>query len=134
MRKTLSTLFLLVSLFILSESAISQTLYFCEGVDNSGYPITPSSTFTIPRNGGYLYFLMRLPYEIGCTSIRYEIYSVDTYDYSETYSTTIYQDDMQTSWTWFWKKVTFYTPGYYHIYAIDCFDYTLADGFLTIKF
>ncbi len=133
MRKIISTLFLFASLFILSEAASSQTLYFCEGVDNNGYPVTPSSTFTIPRDGGYLYFLTRLPYEIGCTSVKYEIYTVDSYG-SETYNTTIYQDDMKTNWTWFWKKVTFYTPGYYHIYAVDCFDYTLTDAYLTIKF
>jgi hypothetical protein len=32
-----------------------------------------------------------MPYEIGCSSIRYEIYEVD-YDGTESYSETIYQD------------------------------------------
>lgn len=115
------------------QSVNAQTLYFCEGVDNSGYPITESSTFRIPRSGGYFYFLVRLPYEVGCTSVSYDIYNVYS-DYSENYNTTIYQSDMSTSWTWFWKKVTFYEPGDYNVYVRDCYGSTLASAYLTVKF
>jgi hypothetical protein len=128
-------LFLIAFIGVISvfQSINAQTLYFCEGVDKNGYPITESSTFRIPRSGGYFYFLVRLDYEVGCTSVSYEIYNVYS-DYSEDYNTTIYQSDMGTNWTWFWKKVEFYQSGYYHVYVRDCYGSTIADSFLTIKF
>lgn len=131
-KKLLSLLFGIFVIFAVSGSVFSQTLYFCEGVSDNGQPITQSTTFNIPSGGGYFYFLVRMPYEVGCTSVRYEIYDIDYYG-NESYNTTIYQDDMKTNWTWFWKKVTFYTPGEYKVYAIDCNGYTLTSEYLTIK-
>lgn len=132
-KKILFVVFLLATIFFISGNSYSQTLYFCEGVNNKGYPINESNTFYIPSDGGYLYFLVRLPYEIGCEKVYYEIYDVD-YDYSETYNTTIIQDDMSPDWVWFWKKVTFYKPGYYHIYVKDCYGYYITSAYLDIYY
>ncbi|MBN2571971.1 MAG: hypothetical protein JXA68_07575 [Ignavibacteriales bacterium] len=119
--------------FFLADIISAQTIYFCEGVDDNGYPITESSTFYIDASsGGYLYFLARIPYAIGCYEISYDIYKVDKYG-NETYETTIYQD-VQPSWTWFWKKVTFYEKGTYYIYLYDEDSYLLASGTLYIKY
>lgn len=106
--------------------AKSQTMYFCEDVDSQGYPISESSTFTIGSNGGYLDVLVRLPYELNCRSIRYEIYRNGDYD------NTIYQDS-QNNWVWFYKQITFYKSGNYTVYCIDCYDVTLASGNLRIQ-
>lgn len=131
--KKFAILFVFAVVLLISGPLSAQSLYFCEGVDNNGNPITPSSVFNIPRDGGYFYFLVRLPYEVGCSSVSYEIYEVDYYG-NETYNTIIYQDDMKTNWTWFWKKVTFYTPGKYHIYVRDCFDYVMTSDYVTIQY
>lgn len=133
MKKLLFLLAFLSVISIFSSTASSQTLYFCEGVDKSGYPITESSTFNIPRGGGYFYFLVRLPYEVGCRYVSYDIYDVYS-DYSENYYTTYTQEDMGVDWTWFWKKVTFYDSGYYHVYVRDCYGTTLASSYLTIRY
>jgi len=83
-------------------------------------------------SGGYLYFLVRLPYAISCRSVRYEIYKVDRYGY-ESYSNTIYQDT-ERDWTWFWKEVTFYDDSKYNVYVYDCYDYLLTSGSLRIQY
>jgi hypothetical protein len=132
LKKIIITSFLFITLVLITKASFSQTLYFCEGVDRDGYPINQSTTFYIPSGGGYFYFLMRLPYEVQCYSIKYELYRVDTYDYTESYSTTIYHDDLSLNWVWFWKKVTFYKPGYYHVYAVDCNGYTLTSSYVTV--
>jgi len=134
LKKTITILTFVFVLFILSKVSTAQTLTFCEGVDDKGRPETPSSTFYIPSGGGYFYFLVRMGSagEIGCSSVSYLIYDVD-YNYNETYNTTIYQDEVGRNWTWFWKKVTFYETGYYHVYVKDCYGVYIADSFVTIK-
>lgn len=131
--KKLTLLFSVIALFFVVNIASSQTLYFCEGVSDKGNPQGESSTFNIPRNGGYFYFLVKLPYTVECNEVYYDIYDVYS-DYSENYNTTITQDGLSKNWTWFWKKVTFYTPGYYHVYVKDCYGATLASSYLTINY
>ena len=125
--------FLFLSLAFITKVSFSQEIYFCEGVTDNGKPTGESSTFNIPSGGGYFYFLVRLPYNLNCYSVDYELYKVDTYNNTETYNTTISQDDMGKDWTWFWKKVTFYKTGYYHVYVKDCNGYTLTDGYVTVN-
>jgi len=103
----------------------AQTLYFCEGVDSNGYPINDSDTLVISSDGGYFYFLVRLPNEIGCSIVEYDIYMVNDYG-EEIYSTTITQTDVGTDWNWFYKQVSFYEEGYYTVYVYDCYDEEIA--------
>jgi len=124
LRKLALTTFLF-SLFIVSANP--QSIYFCEGVDDDGYAIDEASSFTIPDGGGYLYVLVRLPYEIACESARFEIYRNGDYD------NTIYADT-ETEWVWFWKQITFYKRGTYEIYVYDCYDYELTSGTVKINF
>lgn len=128
MKKTLLLSFLFVAaVLIFSNQSSAQSLYFCEGVDADGYAITPSSTFNISRDGGYLYVLTRLPYQLNCKSASLVIYRNDAYD------NTIYIDT-ERNWTWFWKQVTFYKAGDYDIYVYDCDDNLLTSGYLRINF
>lgn len=115
-----------------ASNANSQTLEFCEAVDSEGYAITPSSVFTIPSNGGYLYFLVRLPYELGSTKIIYDIFKVDSYG-GETFDNTIYQD-ASTNWTWFYQQVNFYKPGLYKVYVYDEQSNPIASGQVSIQY
>lgn len=116
---------LLLMLFFGTVEA--QTIYFCEGVDDDGYPITESSSFTIPSDGGYLYVLVRLPYEIDCYSVTFDIYRDGEYD------NTIYVDT-ETNWVWFWKKINFYKSGTYKFYVYDCYDVLLTTGSVDINY
>lgn len=125
-KKLLSVAVLALALFALSEKTSAQSMYFCEGVSNDGYPITESSTFNIGRDGGYVYVLVRLPYAVGCRSVRLEIYRNDAYD------NTIYVDT-EKDWVWFWKQITFYKTGTFSVYAYDCNDYLLTSGSVRIN-
>jgi hypothetical protein len=108
-------------------SVNAQSIYFCEGVDDDGYAINEASTFTISDDGGYLYVLVRLPYEVECNSVRFEIYRNGDYD------NTIYLDT-DSDWVWFYKQITFYKRGTYDIYVYDCDDYELANGTVKINY
>ncbi|MDO8549299.1 MAG: hypothetical protein Q7S39_03980 [Ignavibacteria bacterium] len=123
----LSLIFFAVISFISNNNSFAQTLYFCEDVDADGYPVNESSVFSIPKDGGYLYTLVRLPYEVDCYSVRYEIYRNGDYD------NTIYVD-VEKDWTWFWKKITFNESGTYEFYAYDCDDNLLTSGEVKIKY
>ncbi len=120
------SLFALALMFI-NQSANAQSMYICEGVTSDGYPITESSTFNISSSGGYVYVLVRLPYEIACRTVRLEVYRNDAFD------NTIYVDT-EKNWVWFYKKITFYNSGNFSIYAYDCFDYLLTSASVRINF
>jgi hypothetical protein len=132
MKKVLLFVFLVVGCIALSQSLKAQSLYFCESVDKDGYPVGESTVFTIPSAGGYLNFLVRLPYTADVTSVRYEIYKVDPYG-TESYDNTIYQD-VEKNWVWFWKQVTFYNTGNYNVYVYDSNNYLLTSGTVKIKY
>ncbi len=115
------------ALLAFAGSSRAQSMQFCESVSGDGSPQGESSTFNISSNGGYLDVLVKLPYDLNCTSIRYEIYRNGDYD------NTIYQDS-QNNWNWFYKQITFYKSGTYQIYCIDCNEATLVSGTLKIQF
>lgn len=116
-----------ISFILFLSAAKAQDIYFCEGVDDDGYPISESSSFTIPEDGGYLYVLVRLPYEVDCRSVSFEIYRNDDYD------NTVYLDT-ESNWVWFWKQITFYKRGDYKFYVYDCYDDLLTSGSVEIKY
>jgi hypothetical protein len=125
-KKLLFFVIIVIGFLAAENSSNSQTMYFCEDVDRNGYPITESSVFTIRNEGDYFYVLVRLPYDVSCYSIRYEIYRNGAYD------NTIYQDT-ERNWQWFYKQISFYKSGTYTVYCMDCNDYTLASGTVTVK-
>ena len=132
LKKFFAFSFFALMLFVVTNNLKAQTLTFCESVSSDGYPVTESSTFTIGSGGGYLDMLVKLPYELNCRSVRYEIYKVDSYG-SETYNTTISQDT-ERNWVWFYKQVTFYDSGKYNVYVYDCSDALLTSGTVRIQF
>ena len=115
-----------IALFALGQSVNAQSMYFCEGVTSDGYPITESSTFNIGSDGGYVYVLVRLPYEVACRSVSFNVTKNGSFD------NTIYVDT-EKNWVWFYKQVTFYDAGNYTFKAYDCFDYLLTSGSVRIN-
>ncbi len=103
------------------------TLYFCEGVDENGYPISPSKQFKINSDGGYLYLLFKLYDPIGCYSVKLKAYRNDTY-------VDTYVIDVKPEWNWFWKYMEFYSPGKYTFYLYDCDGYLLVSESMYIEY
>ena len=126
--KTLRTFFavsFLVLGFGLLNNSSAQSIYFCEGVDSDGQPQSANTKFTIPKDGGYLYVLVRLPYDYNCSFADFEIY------YNGVYDNTISMDTKE-NWTWFWKQITFLDSGEYVIDVYDCNDDLVVSGTLQI--
>jgi hypothetical protein len=114
-----------ISIGLLNQS-YAQSIYFCEGVDDDGEPINESSKFTIPEEGGFLYVLVQLPYEIDCGEVGIEIYRNGKHD------NTI-DMDTEYNWTWFYKQITFYKSGKYNIEVYDyCNNEFVASGTVVI--
>ena len=134
--KTIIKSILSVSVFLLlfftSGISSAQSLQFCEDVSKDGVPIKTSSVFNIGSEGGYLKCLTSLPYRVGTSTVSYEIYKVDSAG-NETYDNTIYQD-VDVSWTWFWKEITFYKAGSYNINVYDGDKNFLAAAQIRIQY
>lgn len=129
MKKFQLVLFLFFCLNVLASinQAYAQQVYFCEGVDDDGYPINESTTFTIPEDGGYLYVLIRLPNKVNCRTVKLTIYNED-----EELENTL-TIDTEKSWTWFWKKVSFYEEGEFIVDVWDCNTEYLVTGTIEIN-
>jgi hypothetical protein len=118
--------FFCLSVFGSINQTYAQEIYFCEGVDDDGYPIKASTNFTIPEEGGYLYVLVRLPNKVNCRTVKLLIYNED-----EELENTI-KIDTEKSWTWFWKKVEFYEAGEFIVDVWDCNTEYLVTGSIEI--
>ena len=87
----------------------AQAIFFCEDVDEDGYPENESSSFTIGSDGGWLKVLVRLDDEVDCDKVKYVIYKVSRSGNEK--------DD-----------------GKYNVYAYDKYDNFLASGAVRINF
>jgi len=130
--KLLAAVFVIIVSFNFSKVSFSQSLQFCEDVSKDGVPISASSVFNISTKGGYLKCLTSLPYRIGTETVSYEVYKVDS-EGLEIYDNTIYQD-VDPSWTWFWKDITFYDAGIYNINVYDGEKNFLASSQIRIQY
>jgi hypothetical protein len=110
----------------------SQTLKFCEDVDDRGNPINPSTIFYMGKDGGNIKFLTELPYSIGTNKVSYEMFQVVSNE-EENYFKTIHQD-VQPGWKWFWKKYTFYKEGRFNVYVYDGDNNLLTSSQLRIQY
>lgn len=123
--------FIIISGFRLTLNA--QTLYFCEGVDASWYPINDSNVFIIKEDAITLFFLVRSPYYLTCTFVNYKIYLIDG-NGGVQYYTTIKQENMRKESRRFWRKVTFSKAGTFNVYVYDCDEKLLTNSKITIKY
>ena len=130
--KIILIVFIALLNFCVADSGYSQSLQFCEDVSKEGVAISASSVFNISTKGGYLKCLTSLPYTIGTSSVSYEVYRIDS-DGNEIYDNTIYQD-VDPSWTWFWKEITFYDEGRYNISVYDSDKNYLASAQIRIQY
>lgn len=128
----LMAVILLFCLSSVSAKLYAQVIFFCEEVDQKGYPENESSSFTMKNSGSWLKLLVRLDDKVDCDEVKYVIYRV-LRNGNEKYDTTIYQEVDKDS-VWFWKEVTFSDNGKYNIYVYDKYDHFLTSGSLKINY
>ena|SRR5687767_4359737 len=126
MKTLIASVFLCLGLLFTQTKLNAQSVYFCEDVTSDGYAINSSSTFNISSEGSYLYVLVKLPYQLYCNSVRFEITRNGNYD------NTIYMDT-ESNWVMFWKKINFYKAGRYNFEVYDEYDIFLASATVNIQ-
>ncbi len=123
---------LLLFLFIFTPGiSNSQSLHFCQSVDEYGEPVNESEYIKISSDGGYLDFLVRTDSRIGVNSVYFKIYKIK--NGKEIYDNTIWQD-VEPEWTWFWKEIIFYEDGVFNVYVYDENGLFLASGTIEVNY
>src|SRR5262245_9032885 len=117
-------------LFLFAFPTFSQSLIFCEKVNNDGTPVKPSHIFTISKKGGFFDFLVVLPSSANTNEVKYDIFMVDN-EGKETFNETVSQS-VQKEWVWFSKEFTFFKPGDYTVYVYAADDKLLCTGMVKV--
>ena len=122
--KHLLLLFLLLPFYSLSQKVI-----FCEDVDHLGLPKNPSTQFTVTSKGGFFKILVKLNKEVESRSIVFDVYRLE--EKKELLESSL-RMDIQPAVTWFYKEITFFKEGEYHVYVYDERDKLLGVGKVQI--
>ena len=128
--RNLFFVFTFVLLFVITGLSYSQSIYFCDGVDDSGNPIGAGNKFSIPFKGGSVYALVKLDPATNCSEVTYDIYLLN--NNNESFYTTVSQNGLSNKWNWFWKSIWFDYAGDYRVYVNDCNGKLLVKGDVKI--
>lgn len=121
----------IVSLLLLMPiEGFTQQVIFCEHVDKSGTPQNSAKEFSIGPSGGFFQVLVKLKKELDSHSVIYDVYLVQ--DGKEVLNNSL-RMSIKPGMTWFYKEITFFKPGEYHVYIYDERDSLLGVGQVTIR-
>lgn len=121
----------LLSLLLIPNISNSQTLIFCDDVDELGNAKLAANKFAISKDGGYLTLLVQFGTELNKDEIYFEIYKVNTKG-KEQYESTIYHS-IEPNSKYTSKQVAFKEPGTYNIYVYTGDGIYLTSGSLKIE-
>ncbi len=126
MFKSVFTVFLL----FISLQSFSQKVIFCESVTGAGTPVNEAGEFSIGDKGGFFKILVKLNKQLEATNVVFDVYLMK--DNRETLDNSL-KMDVKRGLTWFYKEITFFKPGEYHVYVYDDRDQILGVGRVKIK-
>jgi hypothetical protein len=121
---------LLISLLLTANFAFSQQVIFCESVTAEGNPVNQAKEFSIGDKGGFFKVLVKPGKQIEARNVVFDVYLMK--EDKETFNSSI-KMDVAPGLTWFYKEVTFFQPGEYHVYVYDDRDQVLGVGQVDIK-
>lgn len=119
-----------ILLLLFPLALFSQRVVFCEKVNSLGKPENASSVFTISGKGGYFKVLVNLKNKVESKKVVFDIYKID--GEKKSLDNTI-KMEVNPSLTWFYKEITFFKEGEYHVYVYDEKDKLLGVGKVHIK-
>ncbi len=113
----------------LTTFCFAQDVIFCERVDKWGNAFNESDHFTIGEKGGFFQILFRQKESLNSTQATFDIYlkEKDQENFVSSVKMKVNPDAI-----WFYKEVTFFKPGEYHIYIYNEKDRFLGVGKMTI--
>lgn len=125
---------LILFLVLLLPIGVSgQRLIFCEKVDQSGNEINPASLFYIDAKGGFFTALVKAGENLTVDEVVYDLYLIDEKTGKEIFNSSI-RMKVSRGVSWFYKEITFYKSGTYHVYVYDTMDKLLAVGKVNVAF
>lgn len=116
--------------FLFPLSLFSQRVVFCEKVNSLGKPENESSIFNIGSNGGYFKVLVTLKNKVESKKVVFDIYKID--GEKKTLDNTV-KMEVNPALTWFYKEITFFKEGEYHVYVYDEKDKLLGIGKVQVR-
>ncbi len=116
--------------FLLPFFSNAQQVIFCEQVDNFGNPKNASKEFSISEKGGFFKILVKLNKKVDAGKIIFDVYSMK--ESKEIFHNSL-RMEVKPDLTWFFKEITFFKPGEYHVYVYDYRDQLLGVGQVLIK-
>lgn len=119
--------------FLLAFAGLqAQDVIFCEKVAKDGTAINPSGYFSISKKGGFFNVLVKHKNSIASEEVTFDIYLM--VNGKETFVNSVKMKVNPES-TWFYKEITFYKQGVYHVYVYNEKDRFLGVGKMqtTIK-
>lgn len=117
-------IFFVFFFFFCVNFSFAQDVIFCEKVSKDGMPINPSSYFSISKSGGFFNVLVKYKTNIASVEATFDIYLM--VDSVETFVNSV-KMKVDPESTWFFKEITFYKAGVYHVYV-----YNEKDRFLGV--
>lgn len=124
---------ILILLFaLLSLQSKAQKLSFCEKADDKGNEINPSSIFYIDPKGGFFNALVKLDRGLESELVIFDLYLLNEQTGKEHFNSSI-RMKVNPGCTWFYKEITFFKRGLYHVYVYDQRDRLLAVGKVKVE-
>ncbi len=117
-------------IIVFTTFCTAQDVIFCERVDKWGNAFKESDHFTIGDKGGYFQILFRQKESINSTQATFDIYLKEKE--TEVFISSV-KMNVNPDAIWFYKEVTFFKPGEYHIYIYNEKDRFLGVGKMTIS-
>ena len=124
---------ILILLFILPFRLSAQKMIFCEKVRNDGTEVNPASIFYIDPKGGFFNVLVKLDQGLTSDVVVFDLYLINDKTGKETFNSSI-RLAVQPGNNWFYKEITFFKKGNYHVYVYDGFDRLLSVGKVDVVF
>ena len=120
---------LTIIIIFLPMICFSQQVIFCEQVDSYGNALSPSNEFKVGPKGGFFKILVKMDKEIDAKNAVFDVYMVK--DNKETFDNSL-RMEVKPGLSWFYKEITFFKPGEYHVYVYDDKDQLLGVGKVNI--
>lgn len=109
----------------------SSELTFCAGIDKNGKAIDPNSTWTIGKDGGFVYCLIDNKAPLKSDQLIVDIYKKKGSDYSKFVDTKYL--DVESEWHYAYLKYTFYDPGEYKFNVYNKDEVWINTEYVTIE-
>ena len=133
MKSILRPFSIIALLFVLyAGTCFGQSLTFCEDVDDNGNAKGEGTSFTIDRDGSYVYALVKCGWSCMTTYATFFIYSVDD-DVDKTLEDS-FKIETDEDWKWFSTKIDFYDEGTYDIEMADDTEFVVTSATINISY